>query len=137
MNGRLLPLILPLLLAACASSDPVPGPDRPGADSPAAPDDYSEILADPRVRFQNDTLSLVFDDGGILYSSDRASVHRFVRLDPPLAVTFDPSRPSLRVDSRDARIDTCILAGADGPLRFYLLLPSREILVVEQLPFDD
>lgn len=129
---RLLPLIA-LITVAC-SSEPDMSRERHGGPNIEEPPDYSAAIADERLRFQSDTLSLVFDDGGVLYSVEGNS-YRFVELATNISVVFHPSEQVVRINGAVPRLTQCELIHTDGIREWYALRTSGaetdDIIVIE------
>lgn len=125
-------IILGLAVAssACSSSTNEP-PEHPGRPEGEPVPDYSDIVSVSDIRFESDTLHLNFEDGGVLYSISGDN-YRFTELSTGDYVIFNPSEPYLRVNGQDARVDTCLIIEMRNGLKWYVLHPNKEIIVVEE-----
>lgn len=103
---------------------------RPDAPEQPAPD-YTHILSDRSVRFENDTLSVRYDDGGVLYLTD-GPAHRLVNLETGINIAFNSEKGSLTINSRPVNIEECRLIADSIGLRWYILLPDEQVMVVEK-----
>lgn len=134
MNSKIIIFVIIIFGCIACSTDGMPSVDvRPGASGTVEPDpepDYSYVLSDPTVRFQSDTLSINYEDGGILYTVD-GSVHRLIHLESGVNVLFNEADISLRINGIDAGIESSRLIGSVGNLRFYRFLPGPQFIVIE------
>lgn len=120
------------ILAACSSNSPEPV-DRPGGGTQRPEEnapDYSYIMDSRAIRFECDTLTLNYEDGGVLYSVENGR-HRLIELSSGRNVTFCPADTSLTINGIPTDIRSLsLIATADG-LDFHVLLPGPIFLVTE------
>ena len=133
MKIRALTLILVFFtLVACSNDTPKPG-NRPGSgteDLPSAEPDYSAVLADGSVRFENDTLRLNYEDGGVLYIADTPE-HRLIRLDNGTNIAFNENDTTLKINGIEINIERMKLIGTTADRRFYALFPGPNYIIID------
>ena len=119
--------------AACSTVDAPSLETRPGTSGTVKPEpepDYSYVLADHSVRFQSDTLSLDYEQGGILYTIN-GSVHRLIQLESGINIAFNEADTSLTINGVNVLIEDGNVIGMEGGLKFYRLLPGPKFIVIE------
>ena len=129
-------LLIFIIAAAAVGCSSRPGAeppaDRPGHESgEEAVPDYSEILADRRVRFVSDTISIYYDDGGVLYSVIDDNIYKFIDVTSGYTIALDLTDSTLTVNGARARVDKITLAGREGDLKWYVIEPGGEVMAVE------
>ena len=66
----------------------------------------------------------------MLYSAD-GTKHRFIDLNSGTIIRFDSSVPSLTINGQSVNVDECQLLDDRSGIRWYLLRPGNQIVVVE------
>lgn len=125
-------LTLALTLASCLKDTPYDN-DRPGNIGGTTADptpDYTEALSNSSLRFESDTLTVCYNDGGVMYTVD-GSIHRFIDLESGRVIVADVDAPSLTVGNRKVSVTECRLIGEKNGLRWYAIQPEGQIIVVE------
>lgn len=115
---QLILAILTIVITAC-SNDHGPQIERPG-EKPAV----EAALLDSCMRIEASSLTLRYDDGGILFSKDDDGIISAIRLTDDARISFDPSKPAIDINGISITITDAEIAKQDGSTLWYSITTS-------------
>lgn len=119
-------LLLCLLLAACSSEPSVPtvrpGVD-PGTGEPSKPEDteLADALADSRQRVEAPTITLSYDDCGVIFGRTAAGALYCVDIADGRRVDFNPSAETLSINGKSVDVASVDLARHVGTTSWWVI----------------
>lgn len=122
---RWITAVLALAAASCNTSSSLEPDDRPGENNDIETDDQIE-LTDDAMRITGASVSLVYDDGGVIFSEENSGLVSAIRLADGFKVEFDPNAGKLYVNGSEIRLKSSELVKTDGGCRWYKLIVEAD-----------